>query len=588
MRINPFALISIILIPSFLLARNGKVLTVHPAAHSMVSSSPLQITVDFDTEIETGSVDARSFSVFGRWSGVCAGTFQFENNKRRVRFTVTKFPAAGEWLTVRLSTEIRTVAGENLETGYAWNFWTQAERGFLDLNKIATINVRQAGESSIRTYGAYAGDLDGDGFHDFTVPNEDAGDIRVFMNDGFGNYNAFEKYPLPQASFPSTNEGADFNGDGLLDFAVGNIGTGTVAVFIGDGSGKLHAPNIYATGGGTRGLTVLDLNDDGAPDLVTANRAGDNISILINNGDGTFANAFNMDAGVSGETSCAAADANKDGKLDVFVGGFASEEMAVLLNDGNGNLTVSSVSNAGGRAWMIAVGDMNNDGNVDVVSANSFRNNFTLLLGDGIGGLSAPRSFSTGEFPLAIDVGDMDGDGDLDLVTSNFSSGDWKLFENDGSGNFINPRTYLTSAAGSCAVLHDRDRDGDLDMTGIDELDDVLVLFDNPGNPTVHINQNQTDIADFQLHQSYPNPFSATQRNKTEIVLPFTLSETTNLSLEVVNLKGQTVKTLLKTTLPAGEHTVSFSPKQLSAGVYFYRLSSGNSIRTRKLIIMDY
>ena len=42
-------------------------------------------------------------------------------------------------------------------------------------------------------------------------------------------------------------------------------------------------------------------------------------------------------------------------------------------------------------------------------------------------------------------------------------------------------RTLAATKAGSCAILHDRDRDGDLDITGVDEKDDKILLWENPG-----------------------------------------------------------------------------------------------------------
>lgn len=68
---------------------------------------------------------------------------------------------------------------------------------------------------------------------------------------------------------------------------------------------------------------------------------------------------------------------------------------------------------------------------------------------------------------------------DLDAITSNISGKNFTLYENLGDGSFGNPRTLAASGAGSCAIIHDRDNDGDLDITGVDEIDDLIVLFEN-------------------------------------------------------------------------------------------------------------
>lgn len=67
------------------------------------------------------------------------------------------------------------------------------------------------------------------------------------------------------------------------------------------------------------------------------------------------------------------------------------------------------------------------------------------------------------------------------MVTSDYEGGTFTIYENAGDGTLVNPRTLPASTAGSCAIIHDRDRDGDLDITGVDEVDDKIFLFENPG-----------------------------------------------------------------------------------------------------------
>lgn len=564
-----------------------KVINIQPPAQSMTASTRAEILVRFEAPIAPASITAKSFSVFGRWSGVCPGQFLFEDDNRQVRFVPTKSFSAGEWITVSLSKTITSASGEPMARGYAWNFWTAAQPGALELRETKRINVRAQNEGPIRTYGAYAGDLNGDGFHDFTVPNEDAHDVRVFMNDGAGGYDpAFKIYKLPVPSKPSTNEGADFNGDGWLDFAVGNITAGTVAVFFGNGDGSLQTPKIYPVAADTRGLGVVDLNGDNAPDLVTANRNGNKVAVLMNNGDGTFATSVPLETGTNGETSCAIADANADGLLDVFIGSYHSQQMVVLLSDGDSKLNVAARVNCRGNAWMIAAGDIDGDQNVDIVSASAGVPEFAVMRGDGTGQLRAAEVYSTGDFSLAIDLGDIDGDGDLDLVTSNYRTRDFRVHENDGTGKFIKPRLLQASAAGSCVVIHDRDRDGDLDITGIDEEDDLLFLFENPGQGNAVEARPISNIipADFELLQSHPNPFSAGARN---LVIPFVLQQAAHVRLEIFNLTGERVAVVLNETRAAGRHEIKLTQVNLPAGVYFYRLvMEGRRALAKKIVLL--
>jgi hypothetical protein len=316
----------------------------------------------------------------------------------------------------------------------------------------------------------------------------------------------------------------------------------------------------------------MDLDGDGDMDIVTANRVGNNLSILYNKGDGTFLPSRPFEAGGQNETACVAADANEDGILDLFVGAFGSKEMILLLGDGKGGLTFSTKVNCGGSPWMVAAGDMDGDGHVDVVAANAVEHNVAVIRGDGTGKLLPAETNPVGNFPLAIDLGDLDGDGDLDLVTSNYSSRNWTLYENSDNGKFINPRSLPARQAGSCAVFHDRDLDGDLDMTGVDEEADIIFLFENGGATAVH-EAPSTDLPrDFSLAPAYPNPFAvaANALNHSEVTIPFMLRQAAKVNLRVVNVTGQTVAVLVDRVLPPGDHRAAFPARQYARGIYFY------------------
>lgn len=561
-----------VLLPSTFLFAALQVKSISPKPHSMAASLAPEIKIAFEAPVDPATINPTAILIFGRWAGVMPGAFRFEDGNRQIFFTPAKKFSAGEWITVAVSKRVKSAAGDTLAHGYTCNFWTATGRGDMTLRLKSELPVRFPNEPKVRTYGAYAGDLNGDGYHDFTVPNEDANDLRVYLNDGKGNYAYSSRHPLPFPARPSTNEGMDFNGDAITDFAVGNIRGHAVSVLFGDGRGGFLAPANYAVGLEPRGLSVMDLEGDGDMDIVTANRVGNNLSILYNKGDGTFLPSRPFEAGGQGETACAAADANEDGILDLFVGAFGSKEMILLLGDGKGGLTFSTKVNCGGSPWMVAAGDMDGDGHIDVVAANAVEHNVAVIRGDGTGRLLPAETNPVGNFPLAIDLGDLNGDGDLDLVTSNYSSLNWTLYENSGNGKFINPRSLPARQAGSCAAFHDRDLDGDLDMTGVDEEADIIFLFENVGATAVHETPSADLPHDFSLAPAYPNPFAAaaTALNHSEVTIPFTLRQTAKVNLRVVNVTGQTVAVLVDRVLPPGDHRAAFPARQHARGIYFY------------------
>ncbi len=552
--------------------------SVQPPPQSMNFLPTLEILINFSDAIDLTSINDTSLQVWGRWSGAHTGTITPSNDTTSILFTTNREFFYGEWVTVSLSKGIKDRQGTPLPAGFAWNFWTRTLPGTMDLIRTQTINVRQQGEGPIQTYGAYAGDLDKDGWSDFVVPNEIPADIRVFMNDQQGGYNSFLVYSITGGSRPSTNEGLDFNLDGMMDFAVGNSANNKVTVFTGDGTGYFSSIQNYDADNGIRGLVVLHTDGDGLPDIVTANRDANNVSILMNNGDGTFSSPINFEGNGNGETAAATSDVNGDGIMDLFLGAIHSDEVILWLGDGNGGFTFSDKVTVGYGPWMISSGDVNNDGVPDVICANAFGSSFSVVFCDTFGNLSLPANYPVGEFPLSVDLGDVDGDLDLDIVTSNFTGANFTLYENDGTGVFVNRNDLPSNQAGSCAVFHDRDNDGDMDMTGIDELQDLLILFTN--NPAANVNSFDNSPNDFNLFQNYPNPFNPST------AIQFSIPVEGFVFLNVFNALGEKVSTVVSENLNAGTYKYDWNAADLPSGIYFYNLTSDNFKQTKKLILM--
>ena len=191
-----------------------EVMSVTPSPQSMNFLPTLEISIDFNRAVDITSFNDTTFQVWGRWSGVHTGTISFYNDTTSILFTPDENFFYSEWVTVSLSKGIKDTQGNHLSTGFAWNFWIRTLPGTMDLTRTQTINVRRSGEGWIQTYGTYAGDLDGDGWSDFIVPNEIPADIRVFMNDQLGGYDDFTVFTINGGSSPSTNEGIDYNLDG--------------------------------------------------------------------------------------------------------------------------------------------------------------------------------------------------------------------------------------------------------------------------------------------------------------------------------------------------------------------------------------
>ena len=108
----------------------------------------------------------------------------------------------------------------------------------------------------------------------------------------------------------------------------------TVSVLLGLGDGGFAPQVTYRVGANPRGVSVGDLNGDGAPDIVTANQNDNTISVLLN-GAGTFAPEVTYAVGVSPQ-ALGLGDFDGDGNLDLAVANSDTDDIAVLLNLGDG------------------------------------------------------------------------------------------------------------------------------------------------------------------------------------------------------------------------------------------------------------
>ena len=100
----------------------------------------------------------------------------------------------------------------------------------------------------------------------------------------------------------------------------------------------------------------------------------------------------------------------------------------------------------------------------------------------------------------------------------------------------------------------------------------------------VGINIYSTELPEkVKLYSNYPNPFNPSTKIRFDIPQ---LSGNNNVSLEVFNSAGQKVKELINQPMTAGKYEITFDAVNLSSGFYFYKLSAGNFVETKKMIVV--
>lgn len=92
------------------------------------------------------------------------------------------------------------------------------------------------------------------------------------------------------------------------------------------------------------------------------------------------------------------------------------------------------------------------------------------------------------------------------------------------------------------------------------------------------LKENKLQI-DYNLFQNYPNPFNPTT------TIRFSIPKTEYVNLQVFDVLGKKIITLIDKEVPSGEHSVTFDAHNLSSGIYFYQLKTNNVVIHRKMIL---
>jgi uncharacterized protein (TIGR03437 family) len=272
---------------------------------------------------------------------------------------------------------------------------------------------------------------------------------------------------------------ADFDGDGILDLATSDTGSGVVAISLGDGAGKFRLAGTYPVPSSCQmaSLFVGDFTSHHKTDLLGLCFFENQMVVLPSKGDGTFGNAIPTSlpqlafagdlplvgvlAGINGTVG----DFNRDGKLDVAVAMMTGIEdnfppsTTIYLLPGNGDGTFGAPVPIPGVTQAITVvsGDFDGDGNLDLAylgatgSSGGEIDKFTviqqflgILLGNGDGTFRSQPALPWPGPIFALSAADVNGDGFLDLYGAGAKQAGPNtlpisvvtVMQGDGKGNF--------------------------------------------------------------------------------------------------------------------------------------------------------
>lgn len=227
----------------------------------------------------------------------------------------------------------------------------------------------------------------------------------------------------------------DVNEDGKPDIVTANGRRNTIEILFGDARGRFSPGSVLKLSGqGQYSFALGDVDADGHVDIVTASTGGPNLGpgsvvIMQGIGNGAFKEAAHSPAS-EGARVKALADVNGDQRLDAVLSHDDRTHLSVLLNDGDGRFRAApgSPMDVGWNVFAVVVADVNRDKAADLVAATvnsratSFESRIVVLLGDGGGRFAAaPDSpFRAGPGAYQLTVGDVNEDGKVDVAASSF------------------------------------------------------------------------------------------------------------------------------------------------------------------------
>ena len=339
---------------------------------------------------------------------------------------------------------------------------------------------------------------------------------------------------------------------------------------------------------------VADLNNDGYPEIITVVMSGNMHAISTNTGEDIA--GFPYALGGTSWNGPIVANIDDDNEPEVVVATLTGKLVGVN-HDGTQNFEKTGLGQVKGS---VIVGDLDGNESVEIIFANA---NGDLYVTDTAGNDLAnfPMNIGAGTEATPI-LANMNNSGSVDIV---IGDNDGLLHSIDLNGvetaNFPVP---LGSTIKASATFGDIDGDGDLEIAVPNQSSYILVDYKNTtgsrlwecfkkntsrtGVASQYITSapnNEVPVFTTKLGNNYPNPFNPST------TVSFSVKESGNAKLEIYNVKGQLIKTLLNDTVSQGYHAVTWNGtddkgQNVSSGLYLYKLTAKNYKSMKKMIMV--
>lgn len=520
---------------------------------------------------------------------------------------------------------------------------------YKSLGKNSTFVMRFADFNNDGYYDAFAGNCKGDIDTPSEQPNE------IFINN---NGKSFYLNQIIGNDITQDIALGDIDNDGDIDVFVANIGANSL--LINDGSGNFSESETILPGNDTTAAVFGDLNNDGYIDLVIGNKNGEANRVLLNNGTGKLVDS-GKSLGKYDTTSIALGDIDNDGDIDIVFGTKTLIKIWTNTGEGKFGFTADTRFQARNETyltnitWDVKLADVDNDGDLDIVAAN-YMDTDMVWLNNGTGYFKDSGNYLGSYASRRLAVADFNKDGFLDFAVGNsfnqpniiwlnkmtnnnmndqpsppkslsveFEGNDVTIKWTDGSdsetpSNLLTYNLRIGTTPGGNDILSVPDnkyycnRDGNVgkgkvvngmhywcikNLTkisyyyfSIQTVDSGLRASEWKTVQYYH-DPKAPGVDDFKVSDNFMN-----LNNGEETVITYNISKASRVTIEIINLEGTVVKTILNNEQkPAGYdpyihketwNGVNETGTKIAPGLYWvvFKVDSWSKIKKKRILII--
>ncbi len=240
-------------------------------------------------------------------------------------------------------------------------------------------------------------------------------------------------------------------------------------------------------------LRVGDVTGDGIVDVVARTTANRTVTIVPGLGGGSFGTPVELAALIASPAGLDLADLNADGVLDIITSSGSASQVAIYLGDGLGGFESVRLVPVTGAVTSVRAVDADLDGDLDIAAVLSGNDSVQFVTNDGAGSFSTGTILGTLDDPQDVVAGDLDGDGQFDdFAVAHRSGRALSVFLHT---NTIERTDIVVTQRMVFADIDDLDGDGDLDIAAMRLGGSRFASFLNDGTGSFTLDSEDNQLA---------------------------------------------------------------------------------------------